>query len=118
MFERTHKVVFKSLQPLIHFLFWMLFSCGLALAQENADIGAIELPVPSSVVSKYIYDPETDRYIFSEEIGGYPISIPLVLTVKQYESLVLKEQMQLYFCLLYTSPSPRDATLSRMPSSA
>ena len=24
----------------------------------------------------------------------------------------------MYFCLLYTSPSPRDATLSRMPSSA
>ena len=24
----------------------------------------------------------------------------------------------LYDCLLYTSPSPRDATLSRMPSSA
>ena len=24
----------------------------------------------------------------------------------------------LYRCLLYTSPSPRDATLSRMPSSA
>ena len=23
-----------------------------------------------------------------------------------------------YTCLLYTSPSPRDATLSRMPSSA
>ena len=23
-----------------------------------------------------------------------------------------------YYCLLYTSPSPRDATLSRMPSSA
>ena len=26
--------------------------------------------------------------------------------------------MYLYGCLLYTSPSPRDATLSRMPSSA
>ena len=25
---------------------------------------------------------------------------------------------QPFFCLLYTSPSPRDATLSRMPSSA
>ena len=25
---------------------------------------------------------------------------------------------EFYFCLLYTSPSPRDATLSRMPSSA
>ena len=28
------------------------------------------------------------------------------------------ETGQLYSCLLYTSPSPRDATLSRMPSSA
>ena len=25
---------------------------------------------------------------------------------------------KIYICLLYTSPSPRDATLSRMPSSA
>ena len=28
------------------------------------------------------------------------------------------KQGQDYFCLLYTSPRPRDATLSRMPSSA
>ena len=28
------------------------------------------------------------------------------------------EQAQIEICLLYTSPSPRDATLSRMPSSA
>ena len=26
--------------------------------------------------------------------------------------------VEVYNCLLYTSPSPRDATLSRMPSSA
>ena len=31
---------------------------------------------------------------------------------------VVGMQRQLQFCLLYTSPSPRDATLSRMPSSA
>ena len=30
----------------------------------------------------------------------------------------LDELPQLWNCLLYTSPSPRDATLSRMPSSA
>ena len=29
-----------------------------------------------------------------------------------------KQRTKFYFCLLYTSPSPRDATLSRMPSSA
>ena len=28
------------------------------------------------------------------------------------------DSMDSYYCLLYTSPSPRDATLSRMPSSA
>ena len=31
---------------------------------------------------------------------------------------VFDERTSLYACLLYTSPSPRDATLSRMPSSA
>ena len=29
-----------------------------------------------------------------------------------------KELLLYYFCLLYTSPSPRDRTRSRMPSSA
>ena len=29
-----------------------------------------------------------------------------------------KRKNLLWVCLLYTSPSPRDATLSRMPSSA
>ena len=32
--------------------------------------------------------------------------------------LILILQKLIYICLLYTSPSPRDATLSRMPSSA
>ena len=32
--------------------------------------------------------------------------------------LVLADVAAIKICLLYTSPSPRDATLSRMPSSA
>ena len=35
-----------------------------------------------------------------------------------YHVLSNSERKQSYDCLLYTSPSPRDATLSRMPSSA
>ena len=35
-----------------------------------------------------------------------------------YESMAWPEPADPRFCLLYTSPSPRDATLSRMPSSA
>ena len=39
------------------------------------------------------------------------------IDIQFYKILVEKEKLTLT-CLLYTSPSPRDATLSRMPSSA
>ena len=38
---------------------------------------------------------------------------------KLYQSChILHKQGRYYICLLYTSPSPRDGLLSRMPSSA
>ena len=40
------------------------------------------------------------------------IGFPLRLLAREVYDKVIKN------CLLYTSPSPRDATLSRMPSSA
>jgi len=43
-------------------------------------------------------------------LGGVPILARLVY--------ILVGLAAAYACLLYTSPSPRDATLSRMPSSA
>ena len=43
----------------------------------------------------------------------------LVLNVETYQAAIAGRPLDLtYICLLYTSPSPRDATLSRMPSSA
>ena len=39
-------------------------------------------------------------------------------TIRPLYSSPLKSRRRASFCLLYTSPSPRDATLSRMPSSA
>ena len=39
-------------------------------------------------------------------------------TLKEYQTIVFKVIPLIIACLLYTSPSPRDATLSRMPSSA
>ena len=40
-----------------------------------------------------------------------------IAAVKKYAN-DLEDWVDYNFCLLYTSPSPRDATLSRMPSSA
>ena len=48
-------------------------------------------------------------------------NINLEDSVKSFEkgmTLVKECQKQLQSCLLYTSPSPRDRTRSRMPSSA
>ena len=38
------------------------------------------------------------------------------MSMKDYEAV--RKIVDMRSCLLYTSPSPRDATLSRMPSSA
>ena len=38
--------------------------------------------------------------------------------IKNLYARLGKKSPNLCYCLLYTSPSPRDATLSRMPSSA
>ena len=40
------------------------------------------------------------------------------LDATAFDSDLLRESVLYMACLLYTSPSPRDATLSRMPSSA
>ena len=64
-----------------------------------------------------------------------PAALPLPAVIKNYEEYVpsennwmlarlilpadrLSEFATLYHCLLYTSPSPRDLSTSRMPSSA
>ena len=40
------------------------------------------------------------------------------LSSSQEEKLLVELETNIYNCLLYTSPSPRDTDLSRMPSSA
>jgi hypothetical protein len=52
---------------------------------------------PQSVLSAYTYDPVTDRYIYTNSVDGFSINYPIILTPKQYESLVLKESMRDYF---------------------
>ena len=59
-----------------------------------------------------------------EQVLYASIEQPLLLSFSLAEIVELhlarhpQKDDTLYICLLYTSPSPRDATLSRMPSSA
>ena len=57
-----------------------------------------------------------DHFLDSELIEG--LNLYLVLPVYVVVATSLHFILMHCTCLLYTSPSPRDATLSRMPSSA
>ena len=74
---------------------------GIALAAISAGCSAWKLPVVVKV--------------------AHTINNAETVSSKDYERLreVTEEAIDhIRSCLLYTSPSPRDATLSRMPSSA
>ena len=49
-----------------------------------------------------------------------PPAVTEMIKRMQSENLILKDKKKGYLltCLLYTSPSPRDRSVSRMPSSA
>ena len=49
------------------------------------------------------------------DVDGESVAIPGGFQARTNDR---DRERQSYYCLLYTSPSPRDATLSRMPSSA
>tara|TARA_B100001167_G_scaffold129441_2_gene81108 strand:+ start:21050 stop:28360 length:7311 start_codon:yes stop_codon:yes gene_type:complete len=84
-----------------------VFCCPLSLfAQEEEEqdsvktgfsYGRLALKNPNSIVSKYTYDPLTDRYIYTESLGGYNINYPRILTPEEFKKLVQKERMQAYF---------------------
>ncbi|WP_180272348.1 T9SS outer membrane translocon Sov/SprA [Maribacter sp. 4U21] len=61
------------------------------------DLGRIVLENPDSIVSKYIYDANLDRYIYNESVGEFDIGYPIILTPAQYYDLIRKEGIKSYF---------------------
>ncbi len=60
-------------------------------------LGRLKLDNPESISSKYIYDPNLDRYIYSEKVGDFNIGYPIILTPEQYLEFVRKEGIKEYF---------------------
>ena len=90
----------------------LLIGVGVAaVASRNKGIFDIDFLGGTSVQAQ-LKQPMTESDVYARLTDGEPISKDISLTEVKAESLPGNT------CLLYTSPSPRDATLSRMPSSA
>ncbi|AXT61193.1 cell surface protein SprA [Aquimarina sp. AD10] len=97
----------------LHFNFFKIIVClitlysGVLHSQENEtvrdststtfSIGQLSLPDPNSIVTKYEYDPITNRYIYREMLGDFNVRYPLFLTPDEYIALVEDEQQRAYF---------------------
>jgi hypothetical protein len=65
--------------------------------KTGVDLGKLNMPNPLSILDKYTYDAASDRYIYTSSVDGFNIKYPMILTPKQYEELVLREQMRKYY---------------------
>ncbi len=65
--------------------------------QTGFSLGRLVLKNPESIVSKYIYDADLDRYIYNEKLGDFNIGYPIILTPAQYFDLIKKEGIKSYF---------------------
>ena len=65
--------------------------------QTGFGLGNLKFPNPESIVSKYTYDPITDRYYYTESVGNFNINYPVILTPDEYEQLVIEENLKSYY---------------------
>ncbi|WP_163421452.1 cell surface protein SprA [Flagellimonas sp. CMM7] len=106
--KRGAKPILKSLR-FKHFFFFICFLIATNLMGQETNeqvqdsvktgfaIGQLILENPDSIIAKYSYDPKLDRYIYTESVGDFDISYPIILTPDQYFELVRKERMKTYF---------------------
>ena len=85
---------------------------GLELALDALDVPFVRTPVGDRYVMKEMLE---RNWQLGGENSGHVICLDQTTTG---DGIVSSLQALAAICLLYTSPSPRDATLSRMPSSA
>ena len=107
------------------------------ICEDGGDIQLLGNEIPNATYAWYVGDPNAGGTLFSTDMS--PMIFSPEVGAQQYFLVVSQEgcasnasmteiavtarpeatpEAQFDLCLLYTSPSPRDATLSRMPSSA
>ncbi|WP_431605804.1 cell surface protein SprA [Aequorivita marisscotiae] len=93
----VYKGGFFKLLAIVSFI----FVGNVSLAQDSTavgnEMGRLDLPNPTSIQNLYTYDPITDRYIYSQTLGSFKITYPIILTPEEYQRLIQEEQMKAYF---------------------
>jgi cell surface protein SprA len=97
----------KSFFKRLFFAVLFLNCCSGLFAQTPATVrdststtfsfGKLDTPNPSSIESKYTYDPLTNRYFYTSTVGDFNINYPVILTPKEFQDLVVKESLKAYY---------------------
>ncbi|RBP34370.1 protein involved in gliding motility SprA [Oceanihabitans sediminis] len=82
---------------LLSFVAWSQEPTPQDSTSTGYSLGNLEMPNPTSIVSKYTYDPITDKYIYTETVGAFNINYPVILTPKEYQALVAQENLRSYY---------------------
>ena len=82
---------------------------------DEADMDTPDVPMVFAKLPSCITGPTSDIQMLSDECD---YEGELVVVIGSGGKNIDENRGWEHVCLLYTSPSPRDATLSRMPSSA
>ena len=78
----------------------LLMFCSFSLwgqVESSYDLSKSRYTKYKGISSKYTYNPKTGMYLYTETIEGYPINAPMVLSPKDFEAMLLAEQMKGYF---------------------
>ena len=102
----------------------MYFNFSSCLLQYLLSNGSASLPglgtfyiresTKDFTLTENVLSPPTNKLVFEDNSHEDVGFVQYVASRLEFNI----EEAKAFICLLYTSPSPRDATLSRMPSSA
>lgn len=93
----VYKDGFFKLLAIITFAFFSNASQAQDSTAVGNEMGRMDLPNPISIQDLYTYDPITDRYIYTQTLGSFNITYPIILTPQEYQRLIQEEQMKAYF---------------------
>ncbi len=93
----VYKDGFFKLLAIVSFIFVSNASLAQDTTAVGSEMGRMDLPTPVSIQDLYTYDPITDRYIYTQTLGNFNITYPIILTPQEYQQLVQEEQMRSYF---------------------